>query len=112
MWSADHLLNGAFTASYASPQLIEQVKAMADAPMTDWAIGAVLFQLLSSTERQWTRRNGTFKSGPMIQDLRQLMTLTDDMARRTLICEGKSEETRAVSTIRASYVHLDFATLI
>ena len=56
--SAEHLRNGAYTASYASPQLIQhmgsgQMPAMNDVANDIWALGAVLFELSVSAESSW-----------------------------------------------------------
>lgn len=74
--SAEYLRNGAFTPSYASPQLIQHVGSgrmpvMDDVANDMWALGAVLFELSTSTERGWTQHYGPFMFGPRPKDIKR-----------------------------------------
>ena len=73
----------AFTSAYGAPQLVEYVgagppKPMQDEPNDMHAVGAVLFQLLASTDAAWQRQYGEWMFGPMNSDLEQYIKLKKD----------------------------------
>ena len=72
---AEHLRNGAFTPTYASPMLIQylgsrQLPVMNDMANDVWAMGVVLFELIMSTEGVWKKNQGPFMFGPRPKDLK------------------------------------------
>ena len=73
----------AFTSAYGAPQLVEYVgvgppKPMQDEPNDMHAVGAVLFQLLASSDAAWQRQYGEWMFGPMNNDLEQYIKLKKD----------------------------------
>lgn len=81
--SAEHLRNGAYTPSYASPQLLEHMgsghmPAMNDVANDIWALGAVLFELSASAEPSWMHKYGPLMFGPRPKDLKKCMSGTRD----------------------------------
>jgi len=88
--AADHVLNMAFTSAYGAPQLVEYVgvgppKPMQDEPNDMHAVGAVLFQLLASSDAAWQRQYGEWMFGPMNNDLEQYIKLKKDGEQKSFM---------------------------
>lgn len=102
--SAEHLRNGAYTASYASPQLIQhmgsgQMPAMNDVANDIWALGAVLFELSVSAESSWMHKYGPLMFGPRPKDLKKCMRGTRDEQISQMRKAIKREQDRWVRSL-------------
>jgi len=104
--SAEHLLNGAYTASHAAPQLIRyygrDAKAMLDNPNDIWAAATVIYQVVTSA----VSAPGACMFDPTTQQIDQIMKLRSkekqDRALRKAIQE---EQTLWVSAFTGRLPH-------
>ena len=80
----------AFTSACGAPQLVEYVGVGAPKPMHNepndmHAVGAVLFQLLASTDAAWQRQYGEWIFGPMNKDIMKYIKLKKDGEQKSFM---------------------------
>ncbi len=93
--SAGHLLNAAYTASYAAPQLIRfygrLAKAMLDNPNDIWAAATVIYQVVTSAS-DTREAPGDCMFGPTMQQIDELMKLASKKERNRFLRKAIQQE--------------------
>lgn len=93
--SAGHLLNAAYTASYAAPQLVRyygrKVTAMLDKPNDIWAAAAVIYQVVTSATCT-QEAPGDCMFGPTMQQIDEMIKLASKKERNRLLREAIRKE--------------------
>ncbi len=107
--SAGHLLNAAYTASYAAPQLIRYygrlVKAMLDNPNDIWAAATVIYQVVTSAS-DTREAPGDCMFGPTMQQIDQLMKLASKKEQNRFLRKAiQKEQALWVSAFTGHWPH-------